>query len=76
MEDVVCSNATPTAVLPRCGRCVWWMGRRFRNANDKTVSFTVNGLCSNTDAPPNLAGRQVHYLDGANCPRFKHWKEE
>jgi hypothetical protein len=52
------------------------MGRRFRSTDKTTVSFSVNRLCSNVKAPPDLAGRQVHYLDGANCPQFKHSKHE
>ncbi len=72
----VSSESVCIASLPRCGRCIWWMGRRVRNNDKKTVSFSISGLCSNVKAPPDLANRQVHYLDGGNCPQFKHWKDE
>jgi hypothetical protein len=68
------SDAGVAAALPRCGRCVWWMGHRSRNVKDKTVSFAINGRCSNMNAPADLAGRQVYFLDGSTCHAFRHWK--
>jgi len=66
--------AQAVAALPRCGRCASWTGHRTRNSSDATTGFAINGRCSNADAPPELSGRQVHYMDGAGCPQFKNWK--
>lgn len=74
IDDRGCVETSQPGTLPRCGRCVSWTGFRSRNIRDMTVSFAINGRCTNMQAPLDLAGRDVHYLDGANCPEFKHWK--
>lgn len=46
-----------SAVLPRCGRCAWWRGERYRNTAGKTVSYSIKGDCSNPAAPVASSGR-------------------
>lgn len=59
---------------PRCGRCRWWEGHRFRNDAQKTVSFSVEGKCGNSGAPIEWANRKVHYMSGADCPVYEMWE--
>jgi len=75
MGDLKRSAEDALATAPRCGRCEWWAGDRFRDASDATVGFTIHGKCTSLQAPPEFAGRKMHYLAGANCPAFKGWKE-
>jgi hypothetical protein len=60
--------------MPRCGRCRWWEGHRFRNIANKTVSFSVEGRCGNAGAPAAWAQRKVHYLGGTDCPVYEPWE--
>jgi hypothetical protein len=75
VENTKQSVVDTPATSSRCGRCAWWTGNRLRNSINTTVAFTIYGQCSNLEAPVEFSGRQVHYLSGTGCPKFKNWKD-